>query len=91
MRSGTFVVELVSPYSGDSVAGGDLFKRFKNAPYHICLEANDFDADIERIRTSGFVQIDLPQPAPAIGGRRVVFFVSPSIGLIELLERRNGF
>ena len=68
-----------------------MFKRFKNAPYHICLEANDFDADIERIRTSGFVQIDLPQPAPAIGGRRVVFFASPSIGLIELLERLDGF
>ena len=32
LQSGTFVVELVSPYSGDSVAGGDLFKRFKNAP-----------------------------------------------------------
>ena len=89
VQSGTFVVELVSPYSGDSVAGGDLFKRFKNAPYHICLEANDFDADIERIRTGGFVQIDQPQPAPAIGGRRVVFFVSPSIGLIELLEEKH--
>lgn len=78
-------VELVSPYAPDSVVSG-LIKTYKNAPYHICYEAESFPADAEKLEGSGYVRIDEPTAAPAIGGRRVTFFMHPALGMIELLE-----
>ena len=63
-------VELVSPATEDSVVSG-LIKRYKNSPYHICYETDDFEADIARLTDDGFIAIDTPTPAPALGGRDV--------------------
>lgn len=82
-------VELVSPYVPDSVVAG-LIKTYKNAPYHICYEAEHFEADIAKLEGSGYVRIDEPTAAPAIGGRRVTFFMHPAMGMIELLENCGG-
>lgn len=86
MEKDGYTVELVSPRSDASVVGR-LIKNCKNAPYHLCYEADDLGAELERLERSGFTRIDEPAPAPAIGGRRVCFLMSPRIGLIELLER----
>lgn len=78
-------VELVSPYAPDSIVSG-LIKTYKNAPYHICYEAECFLEDVEKLEGGGYVRIDEPTGAPAIGGRRVTFFMHPAMGMIELLE-----
>ena len=39
--------------------------------------------------TAGYVQIDAPMPAPAIGGRRVCFLMNRFAGMIELLEKEG--
>lgn len=77
-------VELVSPFSEDSVVAG-LLKKYKNAPYHICYEADDSDAAYRKLTENGFAAIDTPTPAPALGGCKVVFLTSPVIGMIELI------
>lgn len=77
-------VELVSPVSPDSVVAG-LVKRYKNCPYHICYETGDYETACARLLAEGFLAIDTPTPAPALGGRQVRFFTSPLIGMIELL------
>lgn len=77
-------VELVSPFSEDSVVAG-LLKKYKNAPYHICYEANDPEAAYRELTENGFAAIDTPTPAPALGGCKVVFLTSPVIGMIELI------
>lgn len=79
------LIELVSPNSKGSVVA-HLMKTYRNSPYHICYESEDFDNDIESLAGKGFMSIDRPAPAPAIDGRRVCFFMSPQIGIIELLE-----
>ena len=79
-----YVVELVSPNAPDSVVSG-LIKTYKNAPYHICYESADFQADLEQLTQNGYVQIDQPAPAPAIGNRNVVFLMNSRLGMIELL------
>ncbi|MDE5717176.1 MAG: VOC family protein [Lachnospiraceae bacterium] len=76
-------VELVSPFSEDSVVTG-LLKKYKNAPYHICYEADDPDTAFRELTENGFAAIDTPTPAPALGGCNVVFLTSPVIGMIEL-------
>lgn len=77
-------VELVSPVSEDSVVSG-LLKKYKNAPYHICYEADDAEAAYQELTGNGFTAIDTPTPAPALGGCNVVFLMSPVIGMIELI------
>lgn len=79
-------IELISPVSTDSVVSG-LMKKYKNSPYHICYETVDLDASAAELTADGFLAIDTPTPAPALGGRRVVFLTSASAGMIELLEK----
>ena len=83
---GEYLVELVSPRSERSVVA-KLLKTYKNAPYHLCYEAEDFGGELERLEGAGYLRIDEPTPAPALGGRRVCFLMSPHAGMIELLER----
>lgn len=78
-------VELVSPYAEDSVVSG-LMKRYKNSPYHICYETTDFDSALTDLTANGFITIDTPTPAPALGGRDVVFLNSAVLGMIELIR-----
>ncbi len=77
-------VELVSPYSEDSVVSG-LLKKYKNTPYHICYETDDPEAAYRELTANGFAAIDTPTPAPALDGRNVVFLISPVIGMVELI------
>lgn len=77
-------VELVSPVSENSVAAG-LLKKYKNCPYHICYEAADYESASADLSAAGFLAIDTPTEAPAMGGRKVAFFSGPAIGMIELL------
>lgn len=80
-----YCIELVSPVSDTSVVSG-LMKRFKNSPYHICYETQDFDRDYKRLTENGFIAIDTPTPAPALQNREVVFLTNASMGMIELLN-----
>ena len=82
-------IELVSPASEDSVVSG-LIKKFKNSPYHICYETEQFDKDYQELINGGFVSIDSPTPAPALQGRNVVFLMNASMGMIELLQSENA-
>lgn len=85
MQKDGYNIELVSPASSDSVVFG-LLKKYKNCPYHICYETEQFDATFSAMTGDGYTAIDLPTPAPALGGRKVVFLMSPTIGMVELLE-----
>ena len=80
-----YCIELVSPVSDTSVVSG-LIKKFKNSPYHICYETQDFNRDYKRLTENGFIAIDAPAPAPALQNREVVFLTSASMGMIELLN-----
>ncbi len=77
-------VELVSPVSKDSVVAG-LLKKYKNCPYHICYEVEDYESAGAALSAAGFLAIDTPTEAPAMGNRKVAFFSSPVIGMVEIL------
>lgn len=85
MEKDGYRIELVSPASAASVVSG-LMKRFKNSPYHICYETENFEKDYLTLVSDGFIAIDTPTPAPALQGREVVFLSSASIGMIELIK-----
>lgn len=77
-------IELISPVSEHSVVAG-LLKKYKNSPYHICYEAEDYESASAALSAAGFLAIDTPTEAPALGGRKAAFFSSPVIGMVELI------
>ncbi len=79
-------IELVSPVDNSSVVAG-LIKKYKNSPYHICYESENFEEDYARLQKEGYVAIDTPAPAKAIGSRPVVFLINANLGMIELLKK----
>ena len=85
LQKDNYCIELVSPTSEDSVVSG-LLKKYKNCPYHICYETENFDNDYQVLLSSGFISIDTPTPAPALQNREVVFLTNPSMGMIELIK-----
>lgn len=80
-----YTIELVSPVSETSVAAG-LMKKYKNSPYHICYETENFEQDYLNLTSNGFIAIDTPTPAPALDNREVVFLTSAAMGMIELIH-----
>ena len=78
-------IELVSPVSEDSVVYG-LLKKYKNCPYHICYETENFEEDYQSLLSNGYISIDIPTPAPALHNKEVVFLTSASLGMIELIK-----
>lgn len=78
-------IELVSPVSEDSVVAG-LMKKYKNSPYHICYETEDYEKTYEELTANGFIAIDTLTPAPALQNREVVFLTNASMGMIELIK-----
>jgi methylmalonyl-CoA/ethylmalonyl-CoA epimerase len=85
LENGSYRVELVSPYSEDSVVFG-LLKVYRNAPYHLCYISTDLVKDAEALSHQGFMIFEPECPAPAISNRKVIFLMSASIGIIELVE-----
>ncbi len=85
MQMDGYIVELVSPYDESSVVSG-LLKKYKNMPYHICYESDDFDRELEFLETNGYTRMGDSLAAPALGGRRVCFLMNAKAGMIEILE-----
>ena len=65
-----------------------IYPSASNAPYHLCYEAENFEKELAELEGNGYIRIDEPTPAPAIGGRRVVFLMHPAAGMLELLEEK---
>lgn len=79
-------VELVHPDEDCTIIGKAL-KKLRNAPYHICYECEDIEAQVGRMQEDGWTLTQAPLAAPAIGGRRVAFLFGSDMGLIELVEK----
>ncbi len=85
MSGGGYKVELVAPISEKSPVDGYL-QKIGAAPYHICYQSDDIEADIQRLQKAKY-RVSVPlTPAAAFGGKRVVFLYSLSAGLVELVE-----
>ncbi len=81
-------VELVCPLDETKESPVDNYLiNVRATPYHICYESSCFDSDVEKMERSGYKTIIPPAPAIAFQGKRVVFMMSLSIGLIEIVEK----
>lgn len=77
-------LELLEPAGDSSPLDGVLARGAKI--YHQGFEAFDFDAALGALQASGLRAVSSPAPAVAFGGRRVCFFMTPTLNLIEIIE-----
>ncbi len=54
--------------------------------YHLCYATPNLEAEMEQLAEAGALQITPVKPAVLFGEQRVVFFLTPSQGIIELVE-----
>jgi methylmalonyl-CoA/ethylmalonyl-CoA epimerase len=80
------VLELVAPHPGESPVNRFLSRG--GGAYHLCYEADDFDATLDELRQKGCLSVGDPVPAVAFGGRRIAWLYTPTRDLIEVLESR---
>lgn len=79
------LIELVAPRGEASPVAAWIKKRGTGA-YHTCYEVPSVPAAIATLREAGWVPATACRPAPALGGRTIVFMFHPMIGLLELVE-----
>ena len=89
MTNGDYRIELVSPITDNSVVAKTI-KTLGNSPYHICYYCENIDNTTAELRQMKYVPVGDAAPASAFGGRRVVFLFNRDIGIIELLESKEG-
>jgi methylmalonyl-CoA/ethylmalonyl-CoA epimerase len=82
-----FAVELVAPLHDESTVSTRLAKSGPG-PYHIAFEVDDLEAELARLRASGFRPLDAAPCAGARDGMRVAFmYLGRATGLLIELVR----
>jgi len=89
--AGATRIELLAPTDSDSPVAKFLETRGPGL-HHVCLEVEDLDAELERLRRAG-VAFTAEQPRLGSHGSRIAFIHPRSSGgaLIELCERPGKF
>lgn len=80
-----YTIELISPAREDSIVS-NLIKQYKNSPYHICYESTHIDEDMKLLKENKYIRITALEPAIALKNKKVVFFVHPHLGMIEVID-----
>ena len=90
-RADGSVIELIAPASDKSPVS-ELLKHKKNVStlYHICYEVGDIERAMDMLKKRGFMATTKVEPALAFDNRRVVFMLCKEVGLIELVEEKQG-
>ena len=86
MPVGEAAVELISPI-GDEGGVARYIEKRGGGIHHLCLEVDDLDAAIERMRVQG-IRLTADEPYVNTAGRRLIFVHPASTGgvLLELYE-----
>ena len=87
--AGASTIELVTPARTNSSLSG-LLRRRGDYMYHVCFEVPTIDEGLAWLRLDAddrLVEVAAPRPAILFDHRRVAFYSTPGLGLVEFLER----
>ncbi len=83
------LIELVTPKESN-IALSKLLKRKDDYIYHICFSCSQISSGLRSLKgdnQSRIIEVVPPFPAILFNGALVAFYIVPSLGLIELLQR----
>ena len=86
LKNGDYCVELVAPLGSGRSPVSEILRKSGNQPYHICYNSSNLQEDMDNLKKQGYVVINEPLEAIAIGNRKVTFMYHMNVGLIELVE-----
>lgn len=78
-------IELIEPTASDSPVAGILKRGTKF--YHLAYEVENFEQAILDLEAGSFRALGPPAPAKAFGMRRIVFMMSATGTVVELIAR----
>jgi methylmalonyl-CoA/ethylmalonyl-CoA epimerase len=78
-------LELIEPTDAGSPAH-QIVQRGRGGLYHLCYTTSRFDLAVDRMVKNGCRPLSPPVPAAAFDQKRLVFLVTPSLDVIELVE-----
>lgn len=92
MKKSAHIIELIAPLNLEVKSPVDrILSQVGSTPYHLCFEVVDIEKDIEPLKKKGFILIEKPRKALAIGNSLVAFMFANHVGLIELVQLKRGF
>jgi methylmalonyl-CoA/ethylmalonyl-CoA epimerase len=77
-------IELIEPTDPTSPVSGILKRGTKF--YHLAYEVSGFEQSVAQFTDTGFIPVAPAAPAAAFGMRRIVFLMSRTGVLVELIE-----
>jgi methylmalonyl-CoA epimerase len=91
VAAGDDTIEFFTPTRKDHTVQRFLDKRGTSALHHICIEVDDLEQELKRLKGLGIELVDA-KPRPGAHGRRVAFLHPRSMGglLVELSERASA-
>lgn len=81
-----YCIELVSPNGEGEAPVDSILDKIGPTSYHICYKSDDIEKDIADLEKKKFKVIVPLAAAVAFGGKRVVFLMNRSIGMLEIVE-----
>jgi methylmalonyl-CoA/ethylmalonyl-CoA epimerase len=88
-KEGETRIELVKPYD-ENKSLTRILKKTGVAPYHLCYEVEDVEAEIAKPQFEGFVPLFAPVEAPAFGNRKICYLWNQEVGFIELVDMKEN-
>lgn len=85
MKKDGYMIELVAPLNDKSHLCS-ILKKAGSSPYHFCYMVENIDSEIDNLLSNGYILVEKPCMAPAVGNGKVAFLYHKDIGILELLE-----
>ncbi len=84
LPAATSWLEIVAPLASPSKLDAAL--RRGSTLHHLCFEVEDLAKSSAWLRSTGFTGLGPPAPAVAFAGRRIAWFATGDMFLVELVE-----
>jgi len=85
MEKDGYMIELVAPLN-DTSHLCTILKKAGSSPYHFCYMVENIGSEIDNLLNNGYILVEKPCMAPAVGNGKVAFLYHKDIGILELLE-----
>jgi methylmalonyl-CoA/ethylmalonyl-CoA epimerase len=82
-------IELIEPLTANSPVHNTL-SREGVTPYHLGFAVTDLAQAVDLLLARDFVLVQTPTPAQAFEQRSICFLYHRAIGLVELVEQKEG-
>ena len=87
-REGFPLIELIAPADETSPVI-KILEKSGVSTYHVCYEVEDIEKAVIELRKQKFIPIFKPVAALALGNSKICYLYNKSVGLIEIVNKKE--